>query len=294
LEILNDEDLNKTLIPLYGAKIELNHRFAKIFPAKDKILPENHLKRNILAQMGIFEKKEGVFVSTEYANISFLFLPISLANLREYTISNKGYESNSYRQYCKSLDKINETKFYENLIKTVVSGIGKKSFDNLTYNKMIVLMDAIGITMAEHHRVLITYGKGKNETVNAGGVITKALFSLYFNNGGKVVSLTNKTYELKSSDCMWQETFIFINPETKLNEELITKYILENHNQLHGKWIRELRGNGKNLFKNLRDYLQNPINYDDKKQKIVNEFIKILKTESEQINKFLKTEAEQF
>ncbi len=93
---------------------------------------------------------------------------------------------------------------------------------------------------------------------------------------------------------MWQETFIFINPETKLNEELITKYILENHNQLHGKWIRELRGNGKNLFKNLRDYLQNPINYDDKKQKIVNEFIKILKTESEQINKFLKTEAEQF
>ena len=294
LEILNDEELNKTLAPLYGAKIELNHRFAKIFPAKNKILPENHLKRNILAQMGIFEKKRGIFVSTEYTNISFLFLPIGLANLREYTISDKGYESNSYRQYCKSLDKINETKFYENLIETAISGINKKSFDNLTYNEMIVLMDAIGIAMVEHHRVLITYGKEKNETVNAGGVITKALFGLYFNNGGKVLSLSKNIYELKSSNCMWQETFIFINPETKLNEELITKYILVNHNQLHKNWIKELRGDGKNLLKDIRDYLQNPINYDDKKQKIINEFIKILKTESTQITKFLKTEMKQF
>lgn len=290
LGILDSEELNETLRPFYGAKIEMNHRFAKIFPANNNSLPANHLKRNLLVQIGIFEKRKGIFVSSEYGNISFLFMPIGLANLREYTLSDKGYESNSYRQYCKSIDKINNTNFYENLIQTSLIGINENSFENINYEESITLMDAVGITMTEHHRILIEYGKEKNKTANAGGVITKSLFSLYFNNGGKVLGLTNQTYNLQSSDCMWQETFIFINSERKLNEKLITKYILLNHPQLNKKFMFELGGNGSNIFEDIRTYILNPSDYNNEKQGAINELIKIMKTETAQINEFLKTE----
>ena len=286
---VNDEKIKNLFKEFESATIVLDENIIKIMN-KDNLIIENPRYVNILSRLVLFEAKQGLFLFSEYSDLSIYLLQFNRRNLRSYTVNNNIFDDKSYYDLCLEIDEINNPFFYKTLLKVTLNGFKENTLLGLSQVERQLLFDVYGISMAEYYKSMnLKNFKGSfDENISGSNIIINVLLSMHFNNGGKILNKDSEGYKILDASCItFEEKFSQRRSLRLLQESLITSYIKDNHQNFFNKLNDQIIGEGQNLFEEIfQDIETNSARiYSDE---LIEEFIEIVYYNTDEINAYMR------
>jgi hypothetical protein len=242
-----------------------------------------------LLVIALFSSKKGLILESSFSEDKLYLVPINKQNLRYLGVFfDKGFDDKTYTDYFKEYKKIESLETKQEIWATLIRGYDKKKFSKLTREEQQILHDTVGIFIAEEFRLL-----SRNSTLKLNQIMPAGmLIATYLQRGGEPLQLSKKKHganEISHIPKSYQEF--------KLNwnyyDTQWSNYIRANHPNL----AKEIEDNftstsslpkvgdpPAHLFQKLIDYVENPTEFNEKRERIFNQTLGILWEESANIN----------
>ncbi|MFT4303590.1 MAG: hypothetical protein ACMXYG_03425 [Candidatus Woesearchaeota archaeon] len=267
-----DYFINYTKLVIENTTLDLEHYKGKIVLLNYSyaIIGDKRFSQREIYQDLIFLEhlnKQGLYILTYGPNM--YFAKFNDHNLRQFTETKEGLWDKSYSQYCKEMDNILRIQFYSRLIDITINGFYQGWKYDLTYQESILLVDTIGIALAEEYKAR-KVKKPSYEMFSGYNNIILAMLILYMNNGGEM--------ENGGNSCIDYQTNYIQNRDKRIHNELILtelykKEYLNDFNNL----VIQINGEGENIFDDIINFIKTPIDYDSEKKQAINHFLEFLR-----------------
>ncbi|MBL7663382.1 alkaline phosphatase family protein [bacterium] len=243
-----------------------------------------------LVRFALFDAQQGIrlkfsTLSNAQQPREMLFLSYDLNNLRQYTLgSDLKLWDKTYPEHCmltKATDPAAVSKF---LLTSSIVGFDAKSFYELSNAQQDLVLDTIGISLAETFKAY-QFGLERYGEASGWNILSLTVLAPYFSGGGQIVIPVGQNLSTSSADCdYFHDDFHSRYPIRVKLEELISHYTATKHPKLFTKLTREQRVNLFRTFLKEPDLkLRDEISVQD-----LEYFAAILTTEQRQINEYIQ------
>lgn len=187
LESIDSEKAEKILNLFAGQKINLKKRSSSLHIPAGVDFSSRYTAD--VTRFTLFKQGVGLRMLHPGIETELLFLPIDVNDLRAYSGRNAGdYEDKSYPMLERSIAAANPPIAANVWLKVFTRGLGVEEFMRLPKEQQRLVVDTVGIYIAEYYRKLARkYEAGEKEDRPGVNFLSILLLERYFSTGGPVL-----------------------------------------------------------------------------------------------------------